>query len=84
MYNFTDSLDTAVIVEAGYLLHRAAIDGKTLRLTGDISKTTTIEAIGVPSDVSALLPIKPAKGSSPATSHTMPQTFHYQCLTTSS
>lgn len=79
VYNFTDSLNNTVIVKAGYLLHMAAIDGKTSRLIGDLNKTTMIEAIGVPSDVSALLPIKPAMGSSPAMSHTMPQTFHYQC-----
>ena len=54
MYNFTDSSNTAVIIKAGYLLRTAAIVGQTLSLTGDVNKTTLIEAVGTPSSVSAL------------------------------
>jgi len=54
IFNFTDSSNTAVIVKAGYLLRTAVVNGQTLLLTGDNNETTTIEAVGVPSSVSAL------------------------------
>lgn len=43
-----------VIISGGYLLRTAAIDDKTLSLTGDFNETTSIEIVGAPSCVSEL------------------------------
>ena len=55
IFNFTDPSNTAIIFKAGYLVRTAAIDGQVLYLTGDINETTTIEAVGVPSNISSLV-----------------------------
>ncbi|KAH8802585.1 putative beta-galactosidase [Xylogone sp. PMI_703] len=46
--------DQSVIVKAGYLLRSAEIIGKTLHLSGDLNKTTEIEVISAPNDISSL------------------------------
>jgi hypothetical protein len=43
---YTNTGETAVIVKGGYLMRTAAIDGKTLSLTGDINATTTLKIVG--------------------------------------
>ena len=54
MNNFHDPSNTAVIVQAGYLLRTATIQGSTLALTGDINATTAIEVMGYPSSVTGV------------------------------
>ncbi|KAE8454333.1 hypothetical protein EG329_005258 [Mollisiaceae sp. DMI_Dod_QoI] len=49
--NFTSMSKSTVVVKAGYLLRSAAIEGNSLRLTGDINCTTTLEVIAAPSDM---------------------------------
>lgn len=54
MNNFHVPSNTAVIVQAGYLLRTATIQGSTLALTGDINVTTAIEVVGYPSSVTGV------------------------------
>ncbi|KAH8429096.1 glycoside hydrolase family 35 protein [Aspergillus melleus] len=54
LYALPSRANDAVIVKAGYLLRTAAIDGETLRLTGDINSTTEIELITAPKKISSL------------------------------
>ncbi|KAL1986538.1 hypothetical protein VTN96DRAFT_6116 [Rasamsonia emersonii] len=44
----------SVIVKAGYLLRTAQIQGGNLQLTGDINRTTTVEVISAPTNVSSV------------------------------
>ena len=44
--NFTTSTPQSVIVNAGYLLRTASVQGSTVAITGDLNATTTIEVIG--------------------------------------
>ncbi|KAI9761011.1 MAG: hypothetical protein M4579_001274 [Chaenotheca gracillima] len=48
------SMDSSVVVKAGYLLRTAQIQDSTLHLTGDLNATATFEVIGAPSDVKSL------------------------------
>lgn len=52
--NFTNPADVSIVVKAGYLVRKVALEGQKLCLTGDINETTLIEAVGAPSSVSAL------------------------------
>ena len=65
--NYTNPSGPSVIVKAGYLLRTAAVDGKTLSLTGDLNATTDFEVIGAPDKVAALsfngAPVKTTKGA---------------------
>ena len=52
--NYTDASETSVIVKAGYLVRSAILNDNTLRITGDVNTTTSVELVGVPERVSAL------------------------------
>lgn len=52
--NFSNGSNPAVIVNAGYLLRTAAVEGSILQLTGDLNRTTSIEVVGVSSSVNSL------------------------------
>lgn len=52
--NFSNGSNSAVIVNAGYLLRTAAVEGSVLQLTGDLNQTTSIEVVGVSSSVKSL------------------------------
>ena len=45
----------SIVVRAGYLLRNATISGHTLRLSGDINRTTDIEIISTPSRISNVI-----------------------------
>jgi hypothetical protein len=49
--NYTSQTKETVIAKAGYLLRTATKSGKTLRLTGDLNATTTLEVIAGAHDV---------------------------------
>jgi hypothetical protein len=44
--NYTTATPSSVIVNGGYLLRTASVNGSTLSITGDINATTTLEVIG--------------------------------------
>ena len=52
--NFSNGSNPAVIVNAGYLLRTAVVEGSVLQLTGDLNQTTPIEVVGVSSSVKSL------------------------------
>lgn len=52
--NHTSPAKSSVIVNGGYLLRTARIEGKELKLTGDINATTNFEVISTPSEVNSL------------------------------
>ncbi|RAL65137.1 hypothetical protein DID88_001243 [Monilinia fructigena] len=52
--NHTSPSKSSVIVNGGYLLRTARIEGKELKLTGDINATTNFEVVSTPSEVNSL------------------------------
>ncbi|KAK6594008.1 glycosyl hydrolase family 35 [Botrytis cinerea] len=53
--NHTSPSKPSIIVNGGYLLRTASIEGKQLKLTGDINATTNFEVISTPTEVTSLL-----------------------------
>ncbi|KAF7912608.1 uncharacterized protein EAF01_001629 [Botrytis porri] len=53
--NHTSPSKSSIIVNGGYLLRTASIEGKQLKLTGDINATTNFEVISTPTEVTSLL-----------------------------
>lgn len=50
----SDPQQDSVILHAGYLVRNATIEGSTLSLNGDTNRTTSIEVVGAPSEVSSI------------------------------